>query len=71
MSVQSILWGPSSRSIDRLIGWIPSLEALQLWAASSFDYPLTLGHLEGHLRESAEREILMSLLASECEALKP
>jgi RimJ/RimL family protein N-acetyltransferase len=41
--------------IDRLIGWIPSLEALQLWTASSFDYPLTREHLEGHLRESAER----------------
>jgi RimJ/RimL family protein N-acetyltransferase len=40
--------------IDRLIGWIPSLEALQLWTASSFDYPLTREHLEGHLRESAE-----------------
>jgi hypothetical protein len=23
--------------IDRLLGWIPSLEALQLWTASSFD----------------------------------
>jgi RimJ/RimL family protein N-acetyltransferase len=41
--------------IDRLIGWIPSLEALQLWTASSFDFPLTREHLEGHLRESAER----------------
>ncbi|HEV7508922.1 MAG TPA: GNAT family protein [Thermoanaerobaculia bacterium] len=41
--------------IDRLIGWIPSLEALQLWTASSFDYPLTREHLEGHLRQSAER----------------
>jgi RimJ/RimL family protein N-acetyltransferase len=41
--------------IDRLIDWIPSLEALQLWTASSFDFPLTREHLEGHLRESAER----------------
>jgi RimJ/RimL family protein N-acetyltransferase len=41
--------------IDRLIGWIPSLEALQLWTASSFDYPLTREHLEQHLRESAQR----------------
>jgi RimJ/RimL family protein N-acetyltransferase len=41
--------------IDRLIGWIPSLDALQMWTASSFDYPLTRGHLEEHLRESAER----------------
>ena len=41
--------------IDRLIGWIPSLEALQLWTASSFGFPLTREHLEGHLRESAER----------------
>ncbi|HEX3556428.1 MAG TPA: GNAT family protein [Thermoanaerobaculia bacterium] len=41
--------------IDRLIGWIPSLEALQLWTASSFDFPLTRKHLEGHLRDSAQR----------------
>ncbi|HEX4963248.1 MAG TPA: GNAT family protein [Thermoanaerobaculia bacterium] len=41
--------------MDRLIGWIPSLEALQLWTASSFDFPLTREHLKGHLRESAAR----------------
>jgi len=41
--------------IDRLIGWIPSLEALQMWTAWSFGFPLTREHLEGHMRESAER----------------
>ncbi|MFY9820060.1 MAG: GNAT family protein [Thermoanaerobaculia bacterium] len=41
--------------IDRLIGWIPSLEALQLWTASSFDFPLTREHLEQHMEESAQR----------------
>jgi hypothetical protein len=30
--------------IDRLIGWIPSLEALQLWTASSFGFPLIREH---------------------------
>jgi len=39
--------------IDRLIGWIPSLEALLLWTASSFAYPLTREHIEKHLRDSA------------------
>jgi RimJ/RimL family protein N-acetyltransferase len=41
--------------IDRLIGWIPSLESLLLWTASSFGYPLTREHLQGHLRDSAAR----------------
>jgi RimJ/RimL family protein N-acetyltransferase len=41
--------------IDRLIGWIPSLEALLVWTASSFGYPLTREHLQGHLRDSAAR----------------
>jgi RimJ/RimL family protein N-acetyltransferase len=41
--------------IDRLINWIPSLEALRMWTASSFGFPLTREHLEGHMRESAER----------------
>ncbi len=41
--------------IDRLIGWVPSLEALQTWTASSFGFPLTREHLEGHMRESVER----------------
>lgn len=41
--------------IDRVVGWIPSLEALQLWTASSFDFPLTREHLERHLHESIER----------------
>jgi RimJ/RimL family protein N-acetyltransferase len=40
--------------IDRLINWIPSLEALRMWTASSFGFPLTREHLEGHMRESAE-----------------
>ena len=26
--------------IDRLAGWIPSLEEHLLWTASSFEYPL-------------------------------
>src|SRR5947209_19623804 len=41
--------------VDRLIGWSPSIEALQLWTASSFDFPLTRERLEGHLRDSAQR----------------
>jgi RimJ/RimL family protein N-acetyltransferase len=41
--------------IDRLIGWIPSLESLLVWTASSFGYPLTHEHLQGHLRDSAAR----------------
>jgi hypothetical protein len=41
----------TAADIDRLIGWIPSLESLRLWTASSFDYPLTREHLQGHLRD--------------------
>lgn len=41
--------------IDRLIGWIPSEEALLLWTADSFGFPLTRDHLLGHMRASAER----------------
>jgi RimJ/RimL family protein N-acetyltransferase len=41
--------------VDRVIGWVPSLEALQMWTASSFGFPLTREHLERHMRESAER----------------
>lgn len=44
----------TTTDIDRLIGWIPSLEALQMWTASSFGFPLTREHLERHMRESAE-----------------
>ena len=51
--IHLVLFTPAD--IDRLIGWIPSLEALQLWTASSFDFPLTREHLEGHLRDSAQR----------------
>ncbi|MEA2603687.1 MAG: hypothetical protein QOF89_4679 [Acidobacteriota bacterium] len=45
----------TAADIDRLIGWIPSPEALQMWTAWSFGFPLTREHLEGHMRESAER----------------
>jgi RimJ/RimL family protein N-acetyltransferase len=41
--------------IDRLIGWIPSEDALLRWTASSFAFPLTREHLRRHLQESAER----------------
>jgi RimJ/RimL family protein N-acetyltransferase len=41
--------------IDRLPGWIRSPEELMLWTASSFGFPLTREHIEGHLRDSAER----------------
>lgn len=41
--------------IDRLLGWIRSPEELMLWTASSFGFPLTREHIEGHLRDSAER----------------
>lgn len=41
--------------IDRLLGWIRSPEELMLWTASSFGFPLTREHIEGHLRDSAAR----------------
>ncbi|HEX3130849.1 MAG TPA: GNAT family protein [Thermoanaerobaculia bacterium] len=44
-----------SSDIDRLLGWIRSPEELMLWTASSFGFPLTREHIEGHLRDSAER----------------
>jgi RimJ/RimL family protein N-acetyltransferase len=44
-----------SSDIDRLLGWIRSPEELMLWTASSFGWPLTREHIEGHLRDSAER----------------
>lgn len=45
----------TSSDIDRLLGWIRSPEELVLWTASSFGFPLTREHIEGHLRDSAER----------------
>jgi RimJ/RimL family protein N-acetyltransferase len=45
----------TSSDIDRLLGWIRSPEELMLWTASSFGFPLTREHIEGHLRDSAER----------------
>lgn len=45
----------TSGDIDRLLGWIRSPEELMLWTASSFGFPLTCEHIEGHLRDSAER----------------
>ncbi len=56
--------------IDRLIGWLPSLEALQMWTASSFGFPLTREHLEGHMRESAERGDRLLFKAIEPDAGK-
>ena len=41
--------------IDRLIGWVPSLEDHLLWTASFFEYPLTPEPFRKLLRESAER----------------
>jgi RimJ/RimL family protein N-acetyltransferase len=41
--------------IDRLIGWIPSLETHLWWTASTFGYPPTRTDLQKHLRDSAER----------------
>jgi RimJ/RimL family protein N-acetyltransferase len=45
----------TSADVDRLLGWIRSPEELLLWTASSFGFPLTREHIEGHLRDSAER----------------
>jgi RimJ/RimL family protein N-acetyltransferase len=45
----------TSADIDRLLGWIRSPGELLLWTASSFGFPLTREHIEGHLRDSAER----------------
>jgi RimJ/RimL family protein N-acetyltransferase len=41
--------------IDRLISWVTSEEILRYWTASSFGYPLTREHLQGHIRGSAAR----------------
>jgi RimJ/RimL family protein N-acetyltransferase len=46
----------TSADIDRLLGWIRSPEELMLWTASSFGFPLTREHIEGHLRDSAARK---------------
>jgi RimJ/RimL family protein N-acetyltransferase len=45
----------TSSDVERLLGWIRSPEELMLWTASSFGFPLTREHIEGHLRDSAER----------------
>jgi RimJ/RimL family protein N-acetyltransferase len=45
----------TASDIERLLGWIRSPEELRLWTASSFGFPLTREHIEGHLRDSAER----------------
>ena len=45
----------AASDIDRLLGWIRSPEELMLWTASSFGFPLTREHIEGHLRDSVER----------------
>ncbi|HVR98207.1 MAG TPA: GNAT family protein [Thermoanaerobaculia bacterium] len=41
--------------VDRVIAWIDSVEALELWTAWSFGYPLTREHLLAHLRDSTAR----------------
>jgi RimJ/RimL family protein N-acetyltransferase len=45
----------TASDIGRLLGWIRSPEELMLWTASSFGFPLTRDHIEGHLRDSARR----------------
>lgn len=42
----------TEEDIDRVLPWITSRESLELWTASSFDYPLTREHLQGHLEQS-------------------
>ena len=42
--------------IDRLIGWVTSLETHLLWTASGFEYPLTREPFQRFLRDSATRE---------------
>ncbi|HKI01979.1 MAG TPA: GNAT family protein [Thermoanaerobaculia bacterium] len=41
--------------IDRLTGWIPSLEVHLFWTASVFEYPLPREPFAKFLRDSAER----------------
>jgi RimJ/RimL family protein N-acetyltransferase len=41
--------------IDRVISWIPSVEALEIWTAYSFGFPLTREHLLQHIKDCAER----------------
>lgn len=42
--------------IDRLLGWVTSLETHLLWTASAFEYPLTREPFRKLLQASAERE---------------
>lgn len=41
--------------IDRLTGWFPNPEALFLWTASGFEFPLTREPFQKHLAECAAR----------------
>src|SRR5215207_3938404 len=59
----------TSSDIDRLLGWIRSPEELMLWTASSFGFPLTREHIEGHLRDSAERRIFKAVKEEREEAV--
>ncbi|MEO6194178.1 MAG: GNAT family protein [Thermoanaerobaculia bacterium] len=56
--------------IDRLIGWVPSLEALLVWTASSFGYPLTREHVQGHLRDSVARGDRLIYKAVDADSLE-
>lgn len=49
----------TAEDIDRLIGWIPSEDALLRWTASSFAFPLTREHILTHLQESRRGDRLI------------
>ena len=44
----------TEEDFDRLISWVTSEEVLRYWTASSFAFPLTRDHLQGHIRDAAQ-----------------
>jgi RimJ/RimL family protein N-acetyltransferase len=54
--------------IDRLAGWIPSLEAHLVWTAAVFEYPLPREPFERFMRESAERRDRLFFKAVDSES---
>lgn len=45
----------TDEDIDRLIGWFPSPEALFVWTATTFEYPLTREQMKRCVDESRAR----------------
>jgi len=57
--------------IDRLAGWVPSLQEHLFWTASVFEYPLPREPFARFVRESTEREDRLFFKAVQRESGEP